>query len=186
MNETPDELAALQALLDRSAGGRERHLTDIVTPEHRLSARRLSEDLRGVLVLDVATVTATGEPRLSAVDGHFLHGRWCFSTSAAAVKARHLEARPAVSVAHTPRDGYGVWAHGTARALSGAERDRTEAYLSELYGQPLASMAQEISIFRVDAHWMLGFALTADEQQGFEATLPARDARLAGALGRLG
>lgn len=186
MNETTEELTALQELLDRSAGSRDRHLTDIVAPNRRLSAERLCADLRGVLVLNVATVSAAGEPRLSAVDGHFLHGHWYFSTSGAAVKARHLAARPAVSVGYTPRDGYGVWAHGVATALRGPEYGRMDAYLSEVYGQPVSGLADEIAIFRVDAHWMIGYAMSAEEQAGFDAELPACEQRLPGALAALG
>lgn len=186
MNETTEELIALQELLDRSAGSRKRHLTDIIEPSRRLSAERLSADLWGILVLSVATVSSSGEPRLSAVDGHFIHGHWYFSTASAAVKARHLAARPAVSVGYTPRDGYGVWAHGVAVALEGAEWDRMENYLSEVYGQPVSGMADGIQIFRVDAHWMIGYAMTADEQASFDATLPARDQRLTTALAKLG
>lgn len=61
-----------------------------------------------------------------------------------------------------------------------------DAYLSEVYGQPLSSMAEGIKIFRVDAHWMIGYAMTADERASFDATLPDRDHRLAAALGKLG
>lgn len=186
MNETAEELSALQGLLDLSAGDRERHLTDIVAPDRRLSAEQLIADLHGVLVLSVGTVSRTGEPRLSAVDGHFIHGHWYFSTARAAVKARHLSARPAVSVGYTPRDGYGVWAHGSAAALRGAARDRMDAYLSEVYGQPLSGMADGIVIFRVDAHWMIGYAMTAEEQASFDATLRDRDQRLSAALTKLG
>lgn len=186
MNETTEELIALQGLLDRSAGSRKRHLTDIVSPSRRLSAERLSADLCGILVLSVATVSSSGEPRLSAVDGHFIHGHWYFSTASAAIKARHMAVRPAVSVGYTPRDGYGVWAHGVAIALQGADRDRMETYLSEVYGQPLSDMADGIVIFRVDAHWMIGYAMTADEQASFDATLPERDQRLTTALAKLG
>lgn len=186
MNETTEELTALQGLLDRSAGRRDRHLTDIVGPSRRLSAERLCADLRGVLVLDVATVSAHGEPRLSAVDGHFLHGHWYFSTSGSAVKARHLAARPAVSVGYTPRDGYGVWAHGVATGLRDAEYERMDAYLSAVYGQPVSGLADEIVIFRVDAHWMIGYAMTAEEQAGFDVELPGREQRLSSALAALG
>jgi hypothetical protein len=50
--------------------------------------------------LAISTVTARCEPRISAIDGHFLHGRWIFGTDRSAAKAQHLDARPAVSVAH--------------------------------------------------------------------------------------
>ncbi|SIR89559.1 pyridoxamine 5'-phosphate oxidase family protein [Williamsia sterculiae] len=186
MNETTDELEALQELLDRSAGGRTRHLTDIVSTERRLSAERICTDLDDVVVLDVATVSRAGVPRLSAVDGHFLHATWYFSTASSAVKARDLLARPAVSVAYTPRDGYGIWTHGDAVAVHGQEFTRIDAYLSEVYGMPLSDMADGIAIFRVEPRWMVGFAMTPEEQAEFEATLPARAERRITALRRLG
>ena len=187
MNETARELADLQRLLDSSsAAGGQRHLTGIVTPSRRLSAERLCADMGGVLVLNVATVSGSGAPRLSAVDGHFLHGQWYFSTAATSVKARHLSARPEISVGYTPRDGYGVWAHGVATRLVGVERDRIDAYLSEVYGQPLSGMADEIVIFRVDAHWMISYAMPDDEQAAMDAALPERDRRMANALAALG
>lgn len=186
MNESSVELETLQLLLDRSAGEGNRHLTDIVEPQRRLSAEQLCADLRGVVVLNVATVTKKGEPRMSAVDGHFLHGHWHFSTADSAVKARHLMRRPAVSVGYTPRDGYGVWAHGVASRLVGHDAERIDRYLSTVYGQPLSGMADEIAIYRVDAHWMLGFAMTQAEITQFEATLPDRDARVPAALVALG
>lgn len=186
MNETTNELATLQDLLDGSAAGGERHLTDIVGPSRRLSAAHLCADLCGVVVLNVATVSSSSTPLLSAVDGHFLHGHWYFSTTAAALKARHLVSRAGVSVGYTPRDGYGVWAHGVAVRLEGAEYVQMDAYLSEVYDQPLSGMADEVVIFRVDAHWMVGYAMTDFEQAAFNATLPERDRRLAAALAKLG
>nr|MCH9728369.1 hypothetical protein [Actinomycetes bacterium] len=84
------------------------------------------------------------------------------------------------------RDGYGVWAHGVATRLEGVERDRIDAYLSEVYGQPLSGMADEIVIFRVDAHWMISYAMPDDEQAAMDAALPDRDRRMANALAALG
>jgi len=186
MNETNTEIETLQQLLDRSAAGARRHLTEIVEPQRRLSARQLCADVRGVVVLNIATVTRDCRPRLSAVDGHFLHGHWYFSTAGQALKARHLRHRPAVSVGYTPRDGYGVWAHGTAIRLAGGEHARLDRYLSTVYGQPLSDLAEEIAIYRVEADWMLGFAMTAAETAQIETTLPERDARITGALAQLG
>ena len=91
-----------------------------------------------------------------------------------------------MSIGYTPRDGYGVWAHGVAVALHGVEYGRMEAYLSDVYGQPLSELTDGIEIFRVDAHWMIGFAMRADEQSQFDATLPERTERLTAALVKLG
>jgi hypothetical protein len=189
MNETEPELAELQTLLDRSIGAAGSHLTSIVEPGRRtLDARRLAADLRGALVLGLATVTASGQPRLSAVDGHFLHARWYFGTSATAVKARHIRDRPAVSAAYTPRDGYGVWAHGTAVRLDPSSPGfaRLLAYLTCYYGQEYGELAGEIAVYRLDPHWMVGFAMTDAESAEFEASLAGREQRLSDALAALG
>jgi hypothetical protein len=62
MYETEADLARLQELIDASFARSSEHLLSIMTPPRRLTARRLAEDLTGIAVLNVATVTARGEP----------------------------------------------------------------------------------------------------------------------------
>ncbi len=112
MFETEDELTRLQALLDASLSRSTEHLRSIVGPDRTLTAERLAGRLTGMCVLSLATTTAKGEPRISALDGHFLHGRWVFGTSRTTAKARHLAARPAASVSHLRGEDLGVFAHG--------------------------------------------------------------------------
>jgi hypothetical protein len=161
MLETPEELAGLQALLDRSAAASNPHLTSIVTPERRMSAQRLVDEATGIAVLAVASVTAAGEPRISAVDGHFRHGTWWFSTSSSALKARQWRARPAASAAWTPRDGFGVFAHGSVEFLA-TDDPRCAAfhdYLTELYGMDPDGLSEDGVVYlRLEPSWMLGFA----------------------------
>lgn len=158
MFETPADLAELQRLLDDSFARSSPHLTGIMTPERRLPAARLVADIPAPAVLNIATVTARGEPRLSAVDGHFLHGRWQFSTAADSPKARQLAARPAISASYTPRDGYGIFCHGRAVALRGAEQELLRRRFVEVYGLAMEDLGPDIAIFRVDPEWMVGFA----------------------------
>jgi hypothetical protein len=80
VNETAEELAAMQALLDRSHGGASEHLRSIIDDQRSLSAREIAGLMTGMRVVSFATVTARGEPRVSALDGHFLHGHWTLST----------------------------------------------------------------------------------------------------------
>jgi uncharacterized pyridoxamine 5'-phosphate oxidase family protein len=184
MNETPGQIAELQALLDRSIAGPSRHLTSIVEPGRRtLSAERLIEAVRGICVLNVATTTARGEPRLSAVDGHFISGHWYFSTAADALKTRHLRVRPALSVGYTPRDGFGVWAHGHAVFLEpgSVEWRMLDDHLRLMYGQSPEEWAGEVVYLRVDADWMIGFAMTDDEMAEYEQAIAAREQRIAAA-----
>ena len=71
MLETPEELTELQALLDVSLSRSTAHLRSIVT-ERTMTAEQLTQVLTGMCTLALSTVTATGEPRISGVDGHFL------------------------------------------------------------------------------------------------------------------
>lgn len=165
MYETAAELAALQDLLDASFARASDHLTSIMAPDRRLTAEQLAADITGIAVLNVATVTARGEPRLSAVDGHFLHGRWHFTTDGASPKARQLHARPATSVSYTPRDGYGVFCHGRARFL---ERNSGEFavlhdHFVQTYGQSPDEWGSNIAYVQVQPSWMVGFAFTREE-----------------------
>lgn len=164
MLETPQEMAALQDLLDRSAGRANAHLTSIVTPGRRMSAQRLVDEAQGIAVLAVASVTGTGEPRISAVDGHFRHGTWWFGTGATAAKVRHWRVRPAVSASWTPRDGLGVFAHGTVEFLADDDPRRVElmTYLTQLYGVDPETFAEPGDpppvYMRLEPSWMIGYA----------------------------
>jgi general stress protein 26 len=123
VHETTEELAELDALLDGSFASAGSHLTGIISAPRRLRASELCEYLVGVKHFVVATVTASGTPRCSAVDTLFLHGHVWFSTSATSAKARHLEHRSAVSGAHVIGDDVGVFVHGSARIVRGATEE---------------------------------------------------------------
>ena len=99
MFETPEELARLQALLDASHARATEHLRGIIHDDRTLSATHIAGLLTGMKVITAATVTAAGEPRISAMDGHFLHGTWTFSTSrtAAHPRSRQCSAGPVTS-----------------------------------------------------------------------------------------
>jgi hypothetical protein len=135
MYETNEELDALDALLAASFIGATNHLTEIISDDRRLSARDLAKYLIGVRHLTVATVTAQGEPRTSAVDGLFLHGRFWFTTSKEAAKAVHLAKRPAVSAAHVVGDDIGIFVHGEVRTIKGGpgEADAIRHFWIEVY-----------------------------------------------------
>lgn len=174
MWETPEELTALQSLLDLSFENASAHLTSIMTPERRLTAQRLVAELPSPAVLNVATVTAGGEPRVSAVDGHFLHGRWYFTTAAGSPKDRHLRARPAISAAFTPRDGFGVFCHGRAAHLAGTAKQMLREHFTATYGADPETWGS-IAYVRIDAAWLVGFAMTDEEMAKIEAGRAERD-----------
>lgn len=176
MDETPAELDELQRLLDDSFARSSTHLRSIMTPERRISAQRLVTELTGIAVLNVATVTAHGEPRVSALDGHFLHGRWHATTAGDSPKARQLRARPAISASYTPRDGFGVFCHGQARFLQPgtAGYDELEAHCVRTYGQSPQEWGGDIAYLQIEPAWMVTYAMTDEELAEIEADKAAR------------
>ena len=114
MHETDDDLAALQDLLDRSDAAAGPHLRSIITAERRLTARELSEQLVGMRLLALATVTADGRPLVGPVDGVFYRGSFYFGSSPDSIRFRHLRQRPAVSATHVPGEELAVTVHGRA------------------------------------------------------------------------
>lgn len=114
MRETPADVAALQALLDRSFAAAGSHLLGISTPERRLSAEQVVERLTGMRLLALATVTADGRPIVGAVDGIFFRGAFHFGTAPDALRWRHITARPHVSATHLPGEELAVTVHGRA------------------------------------------------------------------------
>ena len=81
MHERPDDLAELQAVLDRSFEAAGSHLRGIATPERRLDAGQLSERLTGMRLLVLATSTRDGRPVNGPVDGIFYLGQFHFGSS---------------------------------------------------------------------------------------------------------
>lgn len=160
MLETEAEMAALQRLLDASHAGSTEHLREIINDDRTLSARTVVALLTGMKVLAVATVTAQGEPRISALDGHFLHGTWTFSTSGAAAKARHMHARPSVSVAHVEGEELAVFSHGVVERMRESDPDWTEtiAHWTAHYGSSPLEWSDDPCIYRLRAHWMVSYA----------------------------
>jgi uncharacterized pyridoxamine 5'-phosphate oxidase family protein len=115
VHETERDLELLQALLDSSYTRAGSHLRSIWGEETRLDARALSEELAGVQVLDLATVTARGEPRVAPVDGLFFRGRFWFGSAAHSQRFRNIRSNPAVSGAVTKGlETFLVLVHGRA------------------------------------------------------------------------
>src|SRR5205807_937856 len=92
------------------------HLRSIWGPQTRLSAEEVSAELAGVQVLDLATVTARGEPRVAPVDGLFYRGRFWFGSAQNSARFRNIRRNPAGSGARPVR------APTARRAGSGATR----------------------------------------------------------------
>jgi nitroimidazol reductase NimA-like FMN-containing flavoprotein (pyridoxamine 5'-phosphate oxidase superfamily) len=114
VHETADDIRELQALLDRSYERAGAHLLRITTPERRVHAEQLIEELRGMCLLALATVTADGRPLVGPVDGIFHRGSFHFGSARDSVRARHIRKRPHVSASHVPREEFSVTVHGKA------------------------------------------------------------------------
>lgn len=165
MYETPEEVAALQRLLDASHASSTTHLRGIIKDDRVLTAGDLVALLTGMRVLSLATVTAAGEPRISAVDGHFLHATWSFSTDGTAAKARHMRARPSVSVAHVDGEKLGVFSHGTVEEMAESDPDwaATLTHWTNHYDSSPLEWGEDIRLYRYRPHWMVGYAFKRGE-----------------------
>jgi general stress protein 26 len=162
MFETPDELDRLQSLLDASHARATDHLRGIINDDRTLTARDVAALLTGMKVISAATVTARGEPRISAMDGHFLHGTWTFSTSRTSAKARHLAQRPAVSIAHVDGEALAVFSHGHVVELAGDELAAVDAHWTSHYGSSPLSWG-DVVMWRLEPTWMVGYAFRRAE-----------------------
>jgi general stress protein 26 len=162
MLETREDLARLQSLLDASHARSTEHLRSIIHDGRTLDATQVAALLTGMKVISVATVTARGEPRISAMDGHFLHGSWTFSTSRTSAKARHLAKRPSVSVAHVDGEQLAVFSHGQVVELTGDELDRVDAHWTAHYGSSPLSWG-DVVMWRLEPTWMVGYAFQREQ-----------------------
>ena len=162
MKETDEELTALQTLLDRSHAGASDHLKSIIDDGRTLSAREIAGLMTGMRVMSFATVTARGEPRVSALDGHFLHGHWTLSTLRTSPKGRQLVANPAVSAACIEGEEVAVFTHGHAVVLEGDELAEVDAHWTAHYGSSPLSWG-DVVFFRLEPTWMVGYVANRTE-----------------------
>ena len=164
MRETPADLDRLQRLLDDSYAHAGAHLRSIFTPERRLDARDLSRLLTGVRVLNLATVTAAGSPRVAPVDGLFYQGYWHFGSSTDSARFRHIRARPAVSASHTVGEKLAVVVHGVAHEID-VKREEVAGFrtvLAETYGAGWEEWGGNAPYAWIEPHAMFTFHMPAD------------------------
>jgi nitroimidazol reductase NimA-like FMN-containing flavoprotein (pyridoxamine 5'-phosphate oxidase superfamily) len=172
MQETSEDIRALQELLDRSYAAAGRHLRSIITPERRVHAEQLVERLTGMRLLVLATVTADGRPIAGPVDGVFHRGSFHFGSAPDSVRFRHIHARPHVSATHLPGEEFAVTVHGRAqkvdiRAPEGESFRQTllEVYLPR-YGAEFEKFlepredGQAPRYARIEAERMFSFQMT--------------------------
>ncbi len=160
MQETPDDLRALQQLLDRSYDHAGPHLRSITTPERRVGAEELTEQLTGMCLLVVATVTRDCRPIAGPLDGIFYRGAFHFGTAPNSVRYRHLLARPHVSATHLPREEFAVNVHGRAVPveISGGFRETLLEVYVPRYGEDWEEFLDSGPVYmRIEADRVFAF-----------------------------
>ncbi len=160
MFETEEEVEQLQALMDRSFDAMNAHMAGIVTGERRLRAAQVCAYLQNVKHVSFATVNSRSEPVVAPLDGWFVHGRFVVSTGAGALRVRHIESNPAVSLAHVDGDAIGIWVHGTARPL-GIDEAIAKAWdraTTEVYGSSPFTW-NEVAVLIVEPRRMFAYAM---------------------------
>jgi nitroimidazol reductase NimA-like FMN-containing flavoprotein (pyridoxamine 5'-phosphate oxidase superfamily) len=166
MNERPEDLAELQAVLDRSYEAAGPHLREVTTPDRRLDAAQLAERLTGMRLLVLATSTRDGRPINGPVDGIFHRGRFHFGSSPESVRFRHLRERPAVSATHLPGEHLAVTVHGDAELIDVHAPEHAEFKQTLLdiyvprYGEAWTEMLDGGALYaRIDPHRMFTFSM---------------------------
>jgi hypothetical protein len=173
MYESESELAALQALLDRSLADAGPHLRDILLPR-RMTARQVVMRMRGMKLLTVATVSRDGRPVSGAVDGYLLHGELWFSSSADAVRTRHLRRNPAASAIWLPDETTQFVVHGDAELIPFGDDRAAElrrAMLDHYVPRQGPDWANFIDLFIAEE----AAAFRVAARKAFAYYLPARD-----------
>jgi Pyridoxamine 5'-phosphate oxidase len=165
VHETPEDIRALQELLDRSYERAGRHLRSITTPERRVNAEDLVERLAGMCLLVVATVTADCRPIAGPLDGIFYRRAFHFGTAPDSVRYRHLQVRPQVTATHMPSEDFAVNVHGRAIPveISGALRETVIDVYAPRWGGERSRVEQFLdggSVYmRIEAERMFTFKM---------------------------
>jgi pyridoxine/pyridoxamine 5'-phosphate oxidase len=132
VRESASDLARLDRLLSDSITRASPFLRSAFEmPSHSLSAAQLATHLAGSLTVALATVTASGEPRVAPIAAFLLRGGFYVPTVAESARARHLAARPGASLTYYEGIDLAVLAHGRAEIIAAtdprfAELDETQ------------------------------------------------------------
>jgi hypothetical protein len=165
VQETAEDLAGLQDLIDRSYAGAGAHLLRIHAPERRLTAEQVAERLQGMCLLALATATADGRPVVGPVDGIFYRGAFHFGSSPDSVRFRHIGARPHVSATHLPGEELAVTVHGRATPVpvEGGFREALLGIYVPRYGAEWeAGFLDRGPVYaRIDAERMFAFGMAS-------------------------
>jgi hypothetical protein len=168
VHETTEDLAELQALIDRSYETAGAHLLRILTPERRLTAEQVAERLTGMCLLALATATADGRPIVGPIDGIFFRGAFHFGSAPDSVRFRHIRRRPHVSATHLPGEELAVTVHGRAEPVDVSTGGFRQALLDIYVPRYGPQWEHEFldsgpAYARIEADRMFTFHMTADD-----------------------
>jgi len=170
MHETADDVATLQALLDRSFEQAGEHFRRITTDERRLTAAQVCERLQGMTLLVLATSTRDGRPLNGPVDGVFYRGHFYFGSAPDSVRFRHIARRPWVSATHLPAEELAVTVHGTAVVIdvgdpieAGFRTALLDVYVPRYGEQWEQFLDSGVQYARIDAQRMFTFHMPPEE-----------------------
>lgn len=91
MDETDDDLAELQRVIDDSYANATGHLLQVHEPERRMTAAAVAAELTGMRLLVLATSTRDGRPVTGPVDGIFYRALWHFGSAPDSIRFRHIQ-----------------------------------------------------------------------------------------------
>jgi uncharacterized pyridoxamine 5'-phosphate oxidase family protein len=136
VHESSDDLLKLQTLLDESYDSAGPHLRAILTPAGRLSAFELVQELVGVNVLHLATVSSSGHPLVAPVDGLFFRGSFWFGSAENSMRFRHIRRDSRVSGSFAKGEVVTVLVRGVAQEVDKtlSESEAFREYNREVYG----------------------------------------------------
>jgi nitroimidazol reductase NimA-like FMN-containing flavoprotein (pyridoxamine 5'-phosphate oxidase superfamily) len=152
MEETAEDLAAMQRLIEESHAAAGSHMRTIFEERRRLSAEQVAAELTGMQILALSTVTAGGEPRVAPVDGHLYRGRFHFGSGHDSLRMRNLRSRPAVSAAVIRGEELCVIVHGQAVELDIAAPSNAE-FLDHVVGVYWHRYGPEWREFALKSAW---------------------------------
>src|SRR5581483_170456 len=137
MQESAEDLARLQALIDRGIAQAGPFLrSSFEMPEHSLSARQVVSVFEGNTVVALSTATAGGEPRVAPIGCLLIGGVFYIPTTRTAARYRMVRRQPKVALTAFEGIDLAVIVQGTARPVHQDDADyaRIEALHLEFGG----------------------------------------------------
>lgn len=165
MRETAEEVAELQALIDRSEARMHSHMRAIVHPgKYSFNAKQVVKLLEAMKTIAVAAPAPNGDPLVAPMDGWFLHGKFYFSSAGNAVRIRGLQKRPRASVAYFEGERFLINAHGHAELMFKGHPDVAEidSIFHDHYGGSAFDWSDEGVYVRLDANRFYTYSRTPD------------------------